>query len=244
MRYQVYGVGGVSREPLGSLFIEADNEEAARARAKEMGMAVEKVEAAPPRVEPTAPPAPGATDQGRKGSRRPVVSALVAVFRVLGVLRRFLTCALGDVLFGSVCGGIAAVLFAVGMATFRLIQAWWDQGSIDAGVSAVMNEQWFEILIFLALMDGFCTAVGGAVGLAVNQALGEAMPTDPEKDEIIVPTACVVGGLLGAIGGGVAVFSRAGLLAGVLGGLVNGLAMLWLTYVSVRTVLRIGAGMR
>jgi hypothetical protein len=44
MRYRVYGVEGVSREPRAPLELETDSEEAARLQAKEMGMAVVQVE--------------------------------------------------------------------------------------------------------------------------------------------------------------------------------------------------------
>jgi hypothetical protein len=55
MRYWVYGVDGSSKRPREPLFIEADSEAAARARAIEEGMQVEEIEAVRPRSSATPP---------------------------------------------------------------------------------------------------------------------------------------------------------------------------------------------
>lgn len=85
MRYWVYGVDGVSREPREPLFLEAANEEDARAQAKARGMAVAEVEAVEPKA--VSSPAPTGTaqpaDSGRTDADHPVAAVLVKVFRVL-----------------------------------------------------------------------------------------------------------------------------------------------------------------
>jgi hypothetical protein len=88
MRYWVYGVDGVSREPRDPLFIEAASEEDARTQAKDLGMAVEEVEAvqpksAPPSAPAGSPPAGLHAEGERPGTDLPVARVLVIVFRVL-----------------------------------------------------------------------------------------------------------------------------------------------------------------
>jgi hypothetical protein len=85
MRYWVYGVDGVSREPREPLFIEAANEEDARAQAKAMGMAVAEVEADEPKTVSSPAPTGTATpaDSGPTDADHPVAGVLVKVFRVL-----------------------------------------------------------------------------------------------------------------------------------------------------------------
>jgi hypothetical protein len=88
MRYWVYGVDGISREPRDPLFIEAATEEDARAQAKEMGMAAEEVEAVQPKaIQPPASvgaaPAPASAESERSDSGNSVARILVRVFRVL-----------------------------------------------------------------------------------------------------------------------------------------------------------------
>ena len=91
MRYWVYGVDGVSREAREPLFIEAASEEDARAQAKELGMAVEEVEAVQPKfTTPSAPagapPTPPNAEREHPGIDHPVARVLVIVFRVLAVV--------------------------------------------------------------------------------------------------------------------------------------------------------------
>jgi hypothetical protein len=89
MHYWVYGVDGVSREPREPLYIEGVSEEEARAQAKEMGMAVEEVEAVQPKPTPAsaaavvaAPSAPTG-ESLRPETDHPVPPVLVKLFRVL-----------------------------------------------------------------------------------------------------------------------------------------------------------------
>lgn len=89
MRYWVYGVDGVSREPREPLFIEAASEEDARAQAKELGMAAEEVEAVQPKTASPAAPASGTPQQVSRSegdpseTDHPLTRVLVIVFRVL-----------------------------------------------------------------------------------------------------------------------------------------------------------------
>jgi hypothetical protein len=80
MRYWVYGVDLTTKDPRDPLIIEAISEEAARAQAKDLGMAVEEVEAAQPLT--TVDVAP---------SDYPLANALVHVFRLLAVVSGFLS---------------------------------------------------------------------------------------------------------------------------------------------------------
>jgi hypothetical protein len=112
MRYWVYGLDAISHEPREPLFIEADNEEAARQQAAETGMAVEEVEAVQPRAEPSRPPpqqsypTPGSS-QLAAGSDHLIASALVIVFRVLAAI----CCVLFLILIGvTLASGTVAVL--------------------------------------------------------------------------------------------------------------------------------------
>ena len=61
MRYRVYGLDGISKAPRGPLVVDADNEEAARALAREQGMQAEAVEPVDaPTPPPGGPPRPAA----------------------------------------------------------------------------------------------------------------------------------------------------------------------------------------
>ena len=68
------------------MFIEADDEEAARAQAKDMGMAVEEVEAVQPRVERAVLRTPGEQRSLVRWFHRLVTIALGGVLLILGVL--------------------------------------------------------------------------------------------------------------------------------------------------------------
>ena len=86
MRYWVYVVDGVSREPREPLFVEAASEEDARAQAKELGMAVVEIEAVEPKVTTPSTPAPAPAPQDGQASDHSVARVLVTVFRVLAVV--------------------------------------------------------------------------------------------------------------------------------------------------------------
>jgi len=86
MRYWVYGVDGSSKQPRDPLFIEADSEEAARARATEEGMQVEEIEAVQPRS-----PAPPHSEEASVFGRffrvdHLLARCLIVVLRVLAVI--------------------------------------------------------------------------------------------------------------------------------------------------------------
>jgi hypothetical protein len=92
MRYRVYGVDGISREPRAPLSLEAASEEDARAQAKKLGMAVEEVEADQPKtpappvpagVAPAVAPAVPPSDGERAGPDHLFAQVLVIGFRVL-----------------------------------------------------------------------------------------------------------------------------------------------------------------
>ncbi len=86
MRYWVYVVDGVSKEPREPLFVEAASEEDARAQAKELGMAVVKIEAVEPKVTTSSAPAPALAPRDGQASEHPIARVLVTVFRVLAVI--------------------------------------------------------------------------------------------------------------------------------------------------------------
>jgi hypothetical protein len=81
MRYWVYGLDNLSKQPREPLFLEAESLEAARAQATELGMQVEDIEPVEPRAAQAMPPSPPARAPIR--SDHPIASVLVTVFRVL-----------------------------------------------------------------------------------------------------------------------------------------------------------------
>ena len=93
MRYNVYGLNAISKEPLPPLSVDADNAEAARQRAAQEGMLVQSVEPA------EGLPAKATTKRSAppQSNRRDGLGILSVVF--------------GGVVFGIVLLAIAVKLF-------------------------------------------------------------------------------------------------------------------------------------
>jgi hypothetical protein len=85
MRYWVYGVDGVSKEPREPLFIEADSEEAARQQARDQGMEVAEIDPVQPRSEGT-PAHPAAEPHHPPVEGRPLLRAFTIGLRVLAAV--------------------------------------------------------------------------------------------------------------------------------------------------------------
>jgi hypothetical protein len=83
------GIRSAQPQPADPLFIEADTEEAARAKAQELGMLVESVEFVQARAK-QAPTVPQPTPSPEEGEHR-VASVLITVFRVLAAICGLLT---------------------------------------------------------------------------------------------------------------------------------------------------------
>lgn len=143
MRYWVYVVDGVSREPREPLFVEAASEEDARAQAKELGMAVVEIEAVEPKVTTPSAPAPAPAPQDGQASDHPIARFLVTAFRALAVVVGILYM----VLFGM---ALEAVSQAEEMARRMGMQV---EGSGGAALVSIVVQAILAVCALLAVAE-------------------------------------------------------------------------------------------